>query len=417
MDAQFCIVFLLFFLQSWQTFEVESDEEGDRDDEHPCHMMNLNSSAEDGKGNGRVRGTLGLTALRSSQRWNGEGMYHGDMSSGGCSRGPSFMDESSSAGHGRGPLFLGESSSAGRGHGPQYVGESSSTGAGRGRVENESEPERVPLFDGVFVFRIQSCGGRGRLGLSGRGRGSCPPLRGAAGAGHGAAGRGGRGSEAAGRGDRGIGAASGRVGRGRGAHVWHGARGRGAGAGRGAAGVGHGDAGGDDQEAGGQDNGPVLPLGRLVSTRRVYSDEDKRKIYVALLRRTSPELLNDGVTKAVAAEFMLPLRVVQRVWFDGLDRIENICNKKPLNCWHRRVDFDPQAITQVPPSKRRTLKDLAYELGVSKTTLWRRFKEKQFRRHSNAIKPRITDDNKKARVRYALSTLDPDSAEPKFQGM
>jgi hypothetical protein len=86
-----------------------------------------------------------------------------------------------------------------------------------------------------------------------------------------------------------------------------------------------------------------------VNTRRVYSDEDKRKIYASLLRRTSPEVLNDGVTKAVAAEFMVPLRVVQRVWSDGLSGIENICNKKPLNCYGKRVHFDPQAITLVPP--------------------------------------------------------------------
>jgi hypothetical protein len=126
--------------------------------------------------------------------------------------------------------------------------------------------------------------------------------------------------------------------------------------------------------------------------------------------------LDDGVTKAVAAELMVPLRVVQRVWYDGLSGIENICNKKPLNCWCKRVEFNPDEMKLVPPSKRTTLKDLAYELGMSKSTLQRRFKEKEFRRHSNAIKPRITDDNKKARVRYALCMLDPDSEDPKFQG-
>jgi hypothetical protein len=72
---------------------------------------------------------------------------------------------------------------------------------------------------------------------------------------------------------------------------------------------------------------------------------------------------------------------------------------------------------QIPPSKSTTLKDLAFELGISKSTLHRQFNEKSFRRHSNAIKPRITDDNKKARVWYALSMLDPDSVDPKFQGM
>jgi hypothetical protein len=82
----------------------------------------------------------------------------------------------------------------------------------------------------------------------------------------------------------------------------------------------------------------------------------------------------------------------------------------------KRVEIDPEAIMQIPPSKRTTLKDLAFELNMSISTLHRRFKEKEFRRHSNAIKPRITDDNKKERVRYALSRLDPDSVEPKFQG-
>ena len=160
----------------------------------------------------------------------------------------------------------------------------------------------------------------------------------------------------------------------------------------------------------------VLPLGRMLNVRRVYSDDDKRTILAALLRNTKPDVLSDGVTKKVAAQYTVPLRVVQRVWFDHLEGIENVCNKKPLNCWCKRVEVDPAAIIQIPPSKRTTLKDLAFELNMPISTLHWRFKEKEFRRHSNAIKPRITDDNKKARVRYALSTLDPDSEDPKFQG-
>ena len=153
-----------------------------------------------------------------------------------------------------------------------------------------------------------------------------------------------------------------------------------------------------------------------MNVRRVYSDDDKRKILAALLCKTKPNVLSDGVTKEVAAQFMVPLRVVQRVWFDNLQGIENVCNKKPLNCWCKRVEVDPQAIMQILPSRRTTLKDLAFELNMSISTLHRRFKEKKFRRHSNAIKPRITDDNKKARVGYALGRLDPDSVDPIFVG-
>jgi hypothetical protein len=78
-----------------------------------------------------------------------------------------------------------------------------------------------------------------------------------------------------------------------------------------------------------------------------------------------PEVLSDGVTKALVAGLMVPLLVVQRVWYDGLLGIENICKKKPLNCWRKRVGIYPQATMQVSSSRRTTLKDLAFELGVS----------------------------------------------------
>jgi hypothetical protein len=51
----------------------------------------------------------------------------------------------------------------------------------------------------------------------------------------------------------------------------------------------------------------VLPLGKMVTVRRVYSDEDKRIILAVLLRKTKPTVLSNGVTKEVATEFMVPL--------------------------------------------------------------------------------------------------------------
>lgn len=75
------------------------------------------------------------------------------------------------------------------------------------------------------------------------------------------------------------------------------------------------------------------------------------------------------------------------------------------------------------PSKRsrylRDLKDLPNELHMVKTTLFRRLKEGRFRRPTNAFKPTIIEENKKARVLYAPSMLDPRSLphEPKFLDM
>ncbi|KAJ1278221.1 hypothetical protein BS78_04G062700 [Paspalum vaginatum] len=56
---------------------------------------------------------------------------------------------------------------------------------------------------------------------------------------------------------------------------------------------------------------------------------------------------------------------------------------------------------------------------MSKSTVHRRFKEGEFRRHTNAIKPTLNEENKKARVRFCLSMLDPSSVphEPRFNEM
>jgi len=50
-------------------------------------------------------------------------------------------------------------------------------------------------------------------------------------------------------------------------------------------------------------------------------------------------------------------------------------NKKSIHCGRKRIAFDPEVIKQVDLRKRTTLKDLANELNMAKTTLWRRLQE------------------------------------------
>ncbi|XP_051230064.2 uncharacterized protein [Lolium perenne] len=85
-------------------FGMDSDEDDDSNGDQRRRMLDMNSSA--GGGNGRGRRTLGLTGLRSAQRWN--------------------MDDSGSGGLGRGPLYVGESSSAAARRGTQAGMEHSS---------------------------------------------------------------------------------------------------------------------------------------------------------------------------------------------------------------------------------------------------------------------------------------------------
>ena len=68
-----------------------------------------------------------------------------------------------------------------------------------------------------------------------------------------------------------------------------------------------------------------------------------------------------------------------------------------------KKSFDPEIIKTIALENRTTFKDLSNALGMSLSTLHRRFKEGEFRRHSNAIKPTLNEENKKARVRLSLN--------------
>ncbi|CAN6163707.1 unnamed protein product [Urochloa humidicola] len=139
--------------------------------------------------------------------------------------------------------------------------------------------------------------------------------------------------------------------------------------------------------------------------RRYYSDDLKIAIYLELLAKTDPPVLHHGVSKEVAEKFGVPRLVVQRIWRSGQDHggIVGVKNKLVRNCGRKRIEIDMEAIKDVPLRERTTFQDLANALGVKKISLYNRYKQGYFRRHTNDLKFLLTDENKKARVRYCLS--------------
>ena len=77
------------------------------------------------------------------------------------------------------------------------------------------------------------------------------------------------------------------------------------------------------------------------------------------------------------------------------------------NCGRKRIEISSEVIKGVPLRQRTSMQDLARALGVSKSTVHARLEEKQVRRHSNSIKSYLTPANKKARVQFAISMIDP----------
>lgn len=79
---------------------------------------------------------------------------------------------------------------------------------------------------------------------------------------------------------------------------------------------------------------------------------------------------------------------------------------KKVLCGCQRVQVDLSQVATIPLRKRTTIRSLARELNVSRSTLHRAFKEGKIRRHSNTLKPYLRDENKKSRLRYCVSMLD-----------
>nr|TKW33207.1 hypothetical protein SEVIR_2G217600v2 [Setaria viridis] len=131
--------------------------------------------------------------------------------------------------------------------------------------------------------------------------------------------------------------------------------------------------------------------------RKFYHDDLKTTIYLDLLSKTDLPILCRGVLKSVSEKFDVPLRVVQSIWKNGQDGgIQGIVNKYSKNRGRKRVEINLEAIKNIPLKQHSTFQDLANALGVKKCTLYKRFKEGYFRRHTNDLKFSLTDEKQKS---------------------
>ncbi|KAL7611134.1 hypothetical protein Lser_V15G14332 [Lactuca serriola] len=71
----------------------------------------------------------------------------------------------------------------------------------------------------------------------------------------------------------------------------------------------------------------------------------------------------------------------------------------------KRVQINLNQVSEIPLRRRSNIRSLAKSLNVSKSTLHRRIKEVVLRPHTNAIKPTLTHENRRARLEYCLSKI------------
>lgn len=153
--------------------------------------------------------------------------------------------------------------------------------------------------------------------------------------------------------------------------------------------------------------------------RKELSDDERLALYQFLLRKSSGERIPKGITSQAAEQFGVSARSVQRIWSYGKGQqneiavVQSLKKRRKGRSGRKRVDEEAvkEALRAVPFSQRRTLRGCSAATGFAVTTLWKVLQRGAIRRMSNSLKPVLTEENKIARVKWALSHIDENSLQ------
>lgn len=158
-------------------------------------------------------------------------------------------------------------------------------------------------------------------------------------------------------------------------------------------------------------------------SRRNLTLIERTNLIVFLLMHSENEVPIYGAIAAAAKRFSCHRATVWRIW----QRRES--TKTPSNLigdteckiasqsGRKGYDLDvlSKKILSISIEKRRTIRDFACALGVSSTVIKRLLALRVIRRHSNRIRPSLTDFNKIQRLQFVMSFIDDESL--KFHDM
>jgi hypothetical protein len=144
---------------------------------------------------------------------------------------------------------------------------------------------------------------------------------------------------------------------------------------------------------------------------RNLTDIQRQQIYEALLVRSERGRLKRKATTNVAQIFQVSRYKVQRIWQRAKQcRAQGIPvdvrSRKPKRSGRKKLQIDLSEVLSIPLHRRTTIRSLATEIGVKRSTLHSRFKEGLLRRHSSTLKPLLTEQNKRDWLKWCLKMLD-----------
>ena len=128
-----------------------------------------------------------------------------------------------------------------------------------------------------------------------------------------------------------------------------------------------------------------------------------------------------GTINELSTEFQVCRKTITRLWNEVKSQIRNqttvinISSKKVGREASNKITFDESKFKSIKYELKGTQHSVAKQMDVSQATVCRWKKDKVIRKHTNAIKPALTDNNKLHRLTFALSKIAFDEHNDSFK--
>jgi hypothetical protein len=86
--------------------------------------------------------------------------------------------------------------------------------------------------------------------------------------------------------------------------------------------------------------------------------------------------------------------------------VVNVLSRKRDRVGRKTTPIDLEPLRNIPLNERMTLEAVSKRLRIGKARLSRYMRQGHIRRHSNSIKPYLTESNKKTRLQWCVDLLD-----------
>ncbi|ETV88327.1 hypothetical protein H257_01600 [Aphanomyces astaci] len=163
---------------------------------------------------------------------------------------------------------------------------------------------------------------------------------------------------------------------------------------------------------------PCLP--GATRARENLTSQQRRAIYETLLEQSTDGGLPYGALHDLAVKFRCHWRTISRVWTRGRASLRNgndvadVASRLQGNVGRKKTRTSEeieQAIKTVPHFARQTLRSVAHQSNIPKSTIIRHIREtKRLKARSSYVKPLLTEDNLKTRLKFAMNFVRPSAS-------